>query len=216
MKSKPATIGQIRQLDRKIMQANPAEALSHDEITRLLRDENLVDEISALLRKHRNTGPIRIIPVGSPLEALVQLCDRFELYDEQLRSHKVSLFTKRNGDLSDLGALKEALDAFMCPEPATESLIEVISFKEYVTNEQIVSKLAGMGYRPANLQEAVGFLQARGKTFCNAGRIPNVGVHGFVIISGNDLAWFSRFADGEWTIAAGWGYYRKDILVAKL
>lgn len=216
MKSKLATTGQIRQLDRKIMQANPAEALSHDEIDRLLRDENLVDEISALLRKHRNTGPVRIVPVESPLEALVQLCYRFELYDQQLRSHKVVPITQRNGDRSDTSVLKYALAAFMCPEPVTESFIEVISFREDKNNEQIVSKLAGMGYRPANLQEAAGFLQARGKTFSNAGCIPSVGVHGFVIISGNDSASFSRFSEGGWTIATGWGYYRKDILVAKL
>lgn len=216
MKSKPATTGQIRQLDRKIMQANPAEALSHDEIERLLRDENLVDEISALLRKHRNTGPIRIVPAESPLEALVQLCEKFELYDVQLGSHKTSLITQRNGDLSDTSVLKKALDAFICPEPETESYIEVISFKEDRDSWEFISRLADMGYRPANLQEAAGFLQARGKTFCNAGRAPGVGVHGFVITTGGESASFSRFSEGGWAISTGWDCYRKDILVAKL
>lgn len=215
MKTRTATIGQIRQLDKVLLNANPTDELSFEEAKCLLRDENLVDEIRSLLRKHKNSEPVRVVPASSPLQKLARLCEGFEPYDEGMRSHKSTPISKR-GDRERPDVFAGALDIFMSSAPAAESFLEVISFKDDKTNEQIAAKLAGMGYRSADLQEAVGFLQARGKTFCNAGRSPGVGVHGFLIMSEKKLAQFYRYSEGGWRVAIGWLDYRKDILVAKL
>lgn len=215
MKTRTATIGQIRQLDKKLLNANPADVLSFEEAERLLRDENLVDELWALMRKHKYTESVRVVPASSPLQTLVCLCDVFELYDKDLRSH-MSIPTSQRVGKGSLDVFAGELDVFMSPAPAAESLLEVISFKPDRTNEQIAAKLADMGYRSADLQEAAGFLQARGKTFCNAGRSSGLGVHGFIIMAEKKFAQFYRYPEGGWKVATGWRHYSKDVLAAKL
>jgi hypothetical protein len=72
----------------------------------------------------------------------------------------------------------------------TESLLEVISF-EWGPFADIRRQLQNLGYRPATADEAAGFLQARGKTFCNLGR-PD-GPHWFEVIGITGVDGFMHF-----------------------
>ncbi len=221
MNYRAATSGQVKQIIDKVVKAIPADSFSFNEAERLLRDGQLAQDIRTLLRRHFLNEPVKVRVPESAFEVLMNLNCEFLTFDELLVSRRVQWF----GDeislkfLSIVGSWKRHESA------PKEVFLEVLSFESDKTCKEIIPKLGGMGYRPADFIEASGFLQAQGKTFRNPGR--SDGPHGFSVISYTALVEFSRHQEiplgSVWHVTATrtddpilHSFGPCDVLVAKL
>lgn len=177
MNFRAATGGQIKQIIDKVIKAVPADSFSFDEANRFLRDVKMSHEIMMLLRSHSLNEPVKVRVPENALEVLLDLKCEFLVHDELLEFHRVKTWGDKTSQklLPIFGSLTREENA------PKEVHLEAIGFENGTTPQEIVGRLADMGYRPANFIEAVGFLQAKGKTFRNPGR--SEGAHGFYVIS---------------------------------
>lgn len=151
-------LGLQKQLGVRAMQVIPL-GLGVLEAERLLDDEEFWADIWLRYHKYSGIGPVLVRPDATPLET----------WSEKGFIVSASL---------DLEKAKSMLPLIQ-DEPDGESEIKVVEFARGLTNAGARKILWQDGYRPANLNEAVGFVLARGNKYVSSGR------KGFSVIPSN-------------------------------
>ncbi len=218
MDYRPATPGQIKQINTKVLQAVPVEAFSFEEAERLLRDHRLAHDVACLLRRHQANIPIPVIPSSRPLDDLKDLITKFVYLDARLDAYEVDLEQPKT---TCTKAFLDEIQAMNSPVSG-ESELEVVEFMPGTPFKDITLSIQKMGCREATLNEAVGYLQARGRTFKNISKADCDDWNGFVVIGGQGCVEFERSSNnGCWEMIltdkdATRAFLRTDVLVAKL
>jgi hypothetical protein len=151
-------LGLQKQLGVRAMQAIPL-GLEVLEAERLLDDEEFWADMMLRYHKYSGTGPVQVRPDNTPLKTWSE------------KGFIVSASIDLNEAKSMLRMMQE--------ESVGESEVRVVEFTRGLTNAGAGEILWKDGYRPATLNEAVGFVLARGNKYIASGR------KGFSVIPSN-------------------------------